>query len=442
MNQVPLEELDRQVAEADGLGAHALRALRSSGSAGVGLAATRRVSTLSALRELEERAQREPLAEPLMAWVRKLTLRRVLFADVARLELAWQAETIVDDALEPSRFSGRLALSRVLVRAEPSLRARWARALETGAHGPSEAARILGERQAEAARRLGIDGLDALLPCDDRAAIDRAAERVLAQTAAYAPRSPSWDAAVDAALGRGAHRGWPAHLTSAWVHGLVRHTGLTDGLLLDLGPLPRPLGAASFARALARFGEAFARASVPASAPFSLAERPFDLRLGRRAALFGSLVADPVFCHRALGLGRVEARDQARDAARALVLTLRLDAVRVLSRNMFELSLRDRRALWEGLSERALGAVIPVALAGVLPRRSLDDGARFIGTLLGMSDRGALVERFDEDWFRSPHAARALREEQSTLPLSANTGADDLNQGADALIRALEALET
>lgn len=442
MTELPLEELDRRVAEADALGVRALRDLRRSGSVRLDeLTATRPVSTLSMLRELGERAGREPLADALAAWVRKLTLRRVLFGDLARFESAWAAPTLTDDALSSSRFSPKRALSEVLTCAEPGLRARWARALEAGALGALEAARLLGERQAEAARQLGLDGVDALLPCDDRAGVDRAAELVLEKTATYAAPRASWDAAVAACLARDAHRGWPAHLTSAWAHGLVRKTGLVDGLVLELGSLPRPLGAASFARALARLGHAFARASAPRSAPFSLAMRPFDLRCHRRAALFGSLAADPVFCHRALGLGRVEARDQARQVARALVLTLRLDAARVLVRGMFTQAARDRQGLWEGSTERALGASIPASLAGLVPRSSIEDGARFMGTLLGMTDRRVLIERFDEDWFRSPHAAQALRDEQATLAASANADQATLTQGVSDLVRALDALE-
>lgn len=441
MTDAPLEVVDRRIAEADALGVLALRELRSSGATHVGLEATRPVSTLSALRELDERARREPLAKALGAWVQKLTLRRVLHADVVRLERAWGAEVLIDDALEPPRFSPRLALDRVLSCTEPSLRGRWARALAAGAQGPGEAARLLGERQVEAAHRLGLDGLDALLPCVDPAAVDHAAALVLSRTAALAPVGSSWELALDAALAREADRGWPAHLTSAWVQALVRGTGLTDGLTLDLGLMPRPLGATSFARVLAQLGDAFARASAPRSAPFVLVERPFDLRRARRAALFGSLVADPVFGHRALGLGRIRARDQARQVARALVITLRLDSARVLARGMYERAACDRQSLWESLTACALGAPIPAALAGVVPRLSLDDSVRFMGTALGMSDRRALIERYDEDWFRSPHAAHALREEQATLPTSPNATEEALIRGVEDLVDAVEALE-
>jgi hypothetical protein len=441
MTDAPLDVVDRRIADADALGVLALRELQSGGATHVNLEATRPVSTLSALRELDERARREPLAKALAAWVQKLTLRRVLYADVARLERAWRADVLIDDALEPPRFSARFAFGRVLACAEPSLQGRWARALVAGARGSSEAARLLGERQVEAAQRLGLDGLDALLPCVAPAAVDRAAELVLSRTAALAPVGTSWEIALDGALAREADRGWPAHLSPAWAQGLVRGTGLTDGLALDLGLMPRPLGATSFARVLAKLGDAFARASAPRSAPFALAERPFDLRRARRAALFGSLVADPVFGHRALGLGRARARDQARQVARALVVTLRLDAARVLARGMYERAARDRQSLWESLTAQALGTPTPAALLGVVPRLSLDDGVRFMGMVLGMSDRRALIEHHDEDWFRSPHAAHALREEQATLPASPNATEEALVRGVEDLAGALEALE-
>jgi hypothetical protein len=88
-----------------------------------------------------------------------------------------------------------------------------------------------------------------------------------------------------------------------------------------------------------------------------------------------------------------------------------------------------------------LGTPTPAALLGVVPRLSLDDGVRFMGMVLGMSDRRALIEHHDEDWFRSPHAAHALREEQATLPASPNATEEALVRGVEDLAGALEALE-
>ncbi len=115
---------------------------------------------------------------------------------------------------------------------------------------------------------------------------------------------------------------------------------------------------------------------------------PFDLRQARRAALFGGLVADPVFCARALGLGRGRALDQARATARRL-LSLRLDAATVAlvfgagqdgGGHVLLRASRDRSDRFEETTARALGAPIrersPASSRRSIPaRRSGSPGA-------------------------------------------------------------------
>src|SRR5262249_25898498 len=153
-----------------------------------------------------------------------------------------------------------------------------------------------------------------------------------------------------------------------------------------------------------------------------------DLRRARRAALFAGLAADPVFGARALKIGRGRARDQARGVARALLISLRLDAARVLLRGALVLPRRERAARFEEITAAALGVPIPPSLAGVVPRLGPDDPARFAGALLAARDRRALVEGFDEDWFKSPHAAHAIREEDAA-PASHTVKEDALEAG-------------
>lgn len=130
---------------------------------------------------------------------------------------------------------------------------------------------------------------------------------------------------------------------------------------------------------------------------------------------------DPVFGVRTLGLGRIRAVDQARQIARALIITLRMDALRVLLRGLVLLPSRVRRERFAEYSAKALGVSIPVELEFVLPRLGPEDPTRLLGTLLAASDRRTLIERFDEDWFRSPHAAQEIRSEQAELPLKKDT---------------------
>jgi hypothetical protein len=258
-------------------------------------------------------------------------------------------------------------------------------------------------------------------PVDPAAALDATARRFLTETAAFADLdgSTSWAATLALASGRDAALGWPARLRARWLFDLFGAGPLTEGLRPSQGPLPAAVGATSFARALGAFGAALADADGPTATParpWSTTRAPFDARPHRRAALFASLAADPVFAISALGLGRGKARDQARVVARALLIGARLDAVRVLCRGALGAPASERADRFEEATAAALGAPIPGSLAGVIPRIGPDAPARFVGTVLGIHDRRGLIDRFDEDWFRSPHAARAIREEDASSP--------------------------
>ena len=171
-----------------------------------------------------------------------------------------------------------------------------------------------------------------------------------------------------------------------------------------------------------------------------MAWSPYDLRPRRRAALFAALAADPVFARRALGLGRGRAEDQARVVAQALFVSLRLDAARVLCRGALSLPDGDRGSCLEEHTAAALGAPIPPALGGLVPRLGPDDPSRFAGALLAAADRRRLVDRFDEDWWRSPHAGLAVREEDASPPASRAVPAALLEAGLGEIVRALGAL--
>ncbi|WP_437570666.1 hypothetical protein [Sorangium sp. So ce542] len=393
------------------------------------------------------------LAAPLADWVYTLTLERVVWPDRVRLTAAWHAASLTIDLPEPARVSPREARLRLLADPTDAGRQTFAEVLARGSGAVADAARVLVERRHEAARLLAEEGLRAIeIPCDPPDAAIAAAEALLQRTEPMMERAPTWYGALGRAVGRDASSGWPARLSPRWIEELFRATKLTEGLAIDLGPLPRPLGAASFARALARFGAALALGGGGAArGPFALAHAPFDLRRARRAALFGGLVADPVFCARALGLGRGRALDQARATARSLLLSLRLDAAIVAlvfrsgqdgGGHVLLRAARDRRDRFEEVTARALGAPIPGALAGVLPALDPGAAARLAGAVLAARDRRDLIERFDEDWFRNPRAAEALRDEDGAprSPASRRASEADLEAGLGELARALASL--
>jgi hypothetical protein len=482
--EVPLEILDREVALAAGALATAY-ARGPLAEAPSPLEAHRRVSSRATFVELAEAPG--PLAEALRAWVAALTLERVLWASTVRREAAWRAPsiTLAEPQIVAFTESPRDLLVRTLREPSPVRGRVFADALARGAGAVHDAARILAERRVEAARLLGADRqalevpVDVVLPADrpgavrdvlpadrpgavrdvlpadrpgavrdvlpaDRpgavrdpgAALAAIAERLLAETAPLRGRAPSWSAALSRSVARDAGEGWPARLNERWLFDLFREGPLTEGLRPAIAKLPAPIGASSFARALGAFGAALAEADGPRTF-FSIARAPFDLRRPRRAALFAGLAADPVFARQVLGLGRGRARDQARDVARATLISLRLDAARVLCRGVLSLPEGERVARFEEHTATALGAPIPPALSGVVPRLGPDDPSRFAGALLAANDRRALIQRFDEDWFRSPHAGNAIREEDATTLSSHRAKAASLEAGLAEIVRVL-----
>src|SRR5262249_20659453 len=83
---------------------------------------------------------------------------------------------------------------------------------------------------------------------------------------------------------------WPQNLSARWLSDLFAGTPLLAGLSLDIGPLPKPNGASSFARALSRFGAAYARAAAGRDRPFVLAHDATSAHPMRRGALFSALL--------------------------------------------------------------------------------------------------------------------------------------------------------
>lgn len=386
----------------------------------------RDVSTKTLFETLEGRD--DPVAQGARPWVYALTLERVLAVDWVRLELAWRSPVVVLEKPEHEETSMAELLRRVLSPSESTARREaFASALAGAPPLASDAARIWADRRREATRRLvGDDGPRYEFPVQPRRDLEHAATSLLDATDELVEPRDTWhDALLDSVAPR-ATEGWPAQMSPRWLHDLFGSTGLCDGLELSLGELPPVLGATSFCRALAVFGEAYAAADVPPTAPFVVSRHPFDTRLARRAALFGALPADPTFTRVALGLGRSRALEQARHVARALLFELRLRAVRVLAASNQQAELSERKAHFEALSERAVGAALPGSLVGLVPRLVPSDPTTLIGGLMAISDARRLRERFDEDWFRNPRAAAALREEQSELPISAEHGVHPL----------------
>ncbi|MEZ4315538.1 MAG: hypothetical protein R3F14_46580, partial [Polyangiaceae bacterium] len=270
--------------------------------------------------------------------------------------------------------------------------------------------------------------------------LDAAAADLLSATAPLRVRFGPWDAGLGASMAREATAGWPAHLSPRWILSVFAGTELSRAESLPPVRLPVVLGATSFARALAVFGEAFAESAASTAAPFAMMRAPIDLRPMRVAALTASLAADPVVARRVLDLGPSAARDHARLFARAAAANVRLAAAASRARRSFFPLADDLDDRFCEETASAWGEPLPPELAGLVPRIDETTPARFAALLLAANDRAQMIERFDEDWYRNPRSAEALRA-LATEPLAPIPEAA-LRRGAADLARQLLDLAT
>ncbi len=368
---------------------------------------------------------RDPLLVPaLRAHVAKLTLARVLWDDEVRIARAWSEPAVeIEERVSLPRLpagvgtelaSGRRVapktlLVAVLIDPDDARRRGVAEAFARAARERlRDPLRFHADRRARAAAQLGasLDAIDLPAPAS---AVSGAALDLIAGTSGVADRFAPWDRGVARTLARGAVAGWPAHLGPRWVLSIFDGTDLLRGIQLEEVRLPLALGGASFARALAAFGEAFGDAAAPSGAPTAIVRPALDLRPLRIGALLAGLVGERTFARRALELGPGAATDHARTFARATIASLRLRAAAERTRVSLFPPRDDLDDRFREETARAWGEPLPAELAGVLPRVTHDSSARFVATLLAALDRKRLIESLDEDWYRNPRCSEVLR---------------------------------
>jgi hypothetical protein len=115
-------------------------------------------------------------------------------------------------------------------------------------------------------------------------------------------------------------------------------------------------------------------------------------------------------------------------------------AARARLRGVLRLPESTRAHTFEEITAATFGAPIPAPLAGVVPQLTPADPTAFLGMLLGALDRRELVERFDEDWFRNPHAAQAIREQDAAPSAPRHAALPLLRAGLSEVVRALSDL--
>ena len=136
------------------------------------------------------------------------------------------------------------------------------------------------ERRFEAARRLGLAHPFSLASTIDVGAAARRCSTRRSRSPSSSSRASRkkaefpWRAssAIEVGLARDARDGWPSRLTQRWLDDAFKALAPRG---VDAGPLPEPLGAASFLRAAAAWGFAWRTSGAPRSMPFALARDPY-----------------------------------------------------------------------------------------------------------------------------------------------------------------------
>ena len=161
-------------------------------------------------------------------------------------------------------------------------------------------------------------------------------------------------------------------------------------------------GGGDWADLLAAIGRALAAASAPPSAR--------DPGLAEALAwLLGSLALEPRWLDERADVERRQAKDVVRDLALRRLLALRADGAALRVAAEVERGLSG--AAWREAHRAALHAATSAEWEGARAARDADAdrlAARVRGADEGERLRVALVERFDEDWWRNPRSAAHL----------------------------------
>jgi hypothetical protein len=419
-------ELDRELARIAPRARAAYRALRSGREVTLTIPQVLRDPETHA-RLAAERS--DPIAAPLLRWLYWLELmQRGLALEGERVRRYRSDRHALDKPLS-GHFTWRELLGHAL-RDRARRPALLDVLLERGGALRDAGAR-LSELRAAMPSFLQHSRAELELPCPDVAA--QALALLSGSADAYASLEARTTAdLLELGLARDADDGWPRQLSLRSLNDLLGEPDWLSGLQLDLGELPAPLSASSFARGLLRLGAAWTEALAPPSQPFALARDPFGLSRAAHGALLSSLVTSPAFLKRQLGLGKARLPGHLRALSRSALLFTRQLALRVL---LDEPALAGTSALSEAFAERAtqcFGFELSPVAAGLLFRPRLGDAQRFAGLLLAASRAEELQSEYDEDWFRNPRAIEQLRAEARTPPATSCT-AEALAAGARSL---------
>ena len=423
-------ELDRELARVVPRARHAYRTLRAGGEV------TLRIPDVLLDPETLERLANDasdPIAAPLLRWLYWLQLMRdALPLEGARVRRYRIDRHALDKPLH-GHFSWRELLGHALrdsARRQHLLDVLWERGGDL-----RDAGTRLYELRAEQPSFAERDCRELETPCTK---VEHQAQAFLSASADAYGSLEVYRVAdlLERALATAADDGWPRQLSLRSLHDLIGSGDWLSGLKLDIGELPAPISAASFARGFARLGAAWSDALAPAQQPYAVAHDAFGLARAMRGALFASIPQNEAFLRRQLGLGKERAFEHGRALASSTLLFARGLSLRVLQGAA---ALEGPETLREAFLEHgtaALGFEPPPEAAGLLFRPRLGDAQRFAGLLLAFARLEELTDEHDEDWFRNPRAIEQLRAE-ARMPPDIDCKPEALESGARALTRAV-----
>jgi hypothetical protein len=396
----------------------------------------RHVTTRATFQEVASLPGTDPLREALLAWIHRLALTRIARGPILALAQARQDPSLRLQEPEPGPHSAQAVVRRVLAEREHPRARAWHEGL-AAASSLLAYEKTLREAVQEVSARLGVADPSSFTPFD-RALVAREGEQLLRRTDDLASslftRAEDLAGLVAQLVARDVPGVWPTQPDARWLFDQFQGSPLLQGLKVDLGPTPAALGAASFARALARLGAAYARSAVLGAAPFATSSDPSDCYPLRRGALFASLAANPLFLRKHIGLSR----DAAAAASRALGATFLAAARLAAVGATVDVTSASSASIAEAV-EDALKVPVPSELSGVFPRPSLRAAEHLAASLLARADMVELESAFDEDWFRNPRGLLRLRElDAASRPFK--LASEALRGSAEPLARALEAM--
>jgi hypothetical protein len=440
MNELDPLKLDRDIARGARAERNWRRTLRDDAERAAGEAwyePIRHVTTRTTFAAVSELSASDPLREGFVLWIHRLAVTRIASRVLVAAARARQAPMIELETPERGQVSARELVRRALADREPLRRRAWLEGIAPSAPSILALEKALREATSEIEAKLGVTDPSRFVPWDG-AALEVEAKTFLAASRDLAASSfaPREDVAglIGDLVARDVPGIWPRAPDARWLFDEFRSTPLLDGLSLDIGPTPRALGASSFARALARFGAAYARAAVAGGRTFVMASDPSELHPYRRGALFAGLLLDPFFLRKKLGMSRDAAESTSRTLAKTALADLRLAATRTLV-DFARASPSDL----EETSSEALQVRVPLELAGVLPRPSPRAPAHVTAALLAHVDAESMRSQFDEDWFANPHALLYLRDVDAS-PRPLRIAKETLDGSAAKLVKHLEAM--